>query len=112
VACIPIGGALSANRAAELVAQLDPKLVVPMPVCDDEAACDEALAKFIHEMGGTAVSAQPKLTITISSLPSETTTVRLESRGKQAGPGGTNGSNGAAGAPEPAIAGEGGSTEP
>jgi L-ascorbate metabolism protein UlaG (beta-lactamase superfamily) len=113
VACIPIGGALSANKAAELIAQLDPKLVVPMPVCDDEAACEEALAKFIHEMGGTAVPAQPKLTITVSSLPSETTTVRLESRGKQAGPAGANGngSNGAAGAPEPATAGAAGATE-
>ena len=91
VACIPIGGALSANRAAELIAQLDPRLVVPMPVCEDEAVCEEALAKFIHEMGGTATGTQPKLTITISSLPSETTTIRLESRGKT-GQAPTNGS--------------------
>jgi L-ascorbate metabolism protein UlaG (beta-lactamase superfamily) len=82
VACIPIGGALSATRAAELIAQLDPKIVVPMPVCEDEAACEVALAKFVHEMGGTASPPQAKLTITISTLPSETTTVRLESRGK------------------------------
>jgi L-ascorbate metabolism protein UlaG (beta-lactamase superfamily) len=82
VACIPIGGSLSANRAAELIAQLDPKLVVPMPVCEDESVCEEAVAKFLHEMGGTATTTQPKLTITISSLPSETTTIRLESRGK------------------------------
>ena len=82
VACIPIGGSLSATRAAELIAQLDPRIVVPMPVCEDEAACEEALAKFVHEMGGTASPPQAKLTITISSLPAETTTVRLESRGK------------------------------
>jgi L-ascorbate metabolism protein UlaG (beta-lactamase superfamily) len=82
VACIPIGGALNATRAAELIAQLDPKIVIPMPVCEDEAACEEALAKFVHEMGGTASPPQAKLTITISSLPTETTTVRLESRGK------------------------------
>jgi L-ascorbate metabolism protein UlaG (beta-lactamase superfamily) len=82
VACVPIGGALSATRAAELIAQLDPKIVVPMPVCEDEAACEEALAKFVHEMGGTTSPPQAKLTITISSLPAETTTVRLESRGK------------------------------
>ena len=82
VACIPIGGSLTANRAAELIAQLDPKIVVPMPVCEDEAVCEEALAKFVHEMGGTASAPQAKLTITISSLPAETTTVRLESRGK------------------------------
>ena len=82
VACIPIGGSLSAIRAAELIAQLDPRIVVPMPVCEDEAACEEALAKFVHEMGGAASAPQSKLTITVSSLPSETTTVRLESRGK------------------------------
>ena len=82
VACVPIGGSLSATKAAELIAQLDPKLVVMMPVCEEEAACEEALAKFVHEMGGTATAPQPKLTITISSLPAETTTVRLESRGK------------------------------
>ena len=82
VACIPIGGALSATRAAELIAQLDPRIVVPMPVCEDEAVCEEALAKFMHEMGGTPTVPQAKLVITISSLPAEVTTVRLESRGK------------------------------
>jgi L-ascorbate metabolism protein UlaG (beta-lactamase superfamily) len=34
IACVPIGGNLSATRAAELIAQLDPKIVVPMPVCE------------------------------------------------------------------------------
>ncbi len=81
IACVPVGGALSATKAAELVAQLDPRIVVPMPVCDDEGACEEALAKFFHEMGG-APAAQAKLSVTISSLPIETTTVLLESRGK------------------------------
>jgi L-ascorbate metabolism protein UlaG (beta-lactamase superfamily) len=81
VACVPIGGALASTRAAELVAQLDPKIVVPMPVCNDEADCQEALAKFFHEMGGEP-AVQPKLSITASGLPLETTTVLLESRGK------------------------------
>src|SRR5512140_3340851 len=52
VACVPIGGALSATKAAELVAQLDAKVIVPMTVCEDEDAT-EALAKFLHEMGIT-----------------------------------------------------------
>lgn len=81
VACVPIGGALSSTRAAELVALLDPKIVIPMPVCDDEADCDEAMAKFLHEMGAEP-QPQPRLSVTPSSLPSETTTVVLESRGK------------------------------
>src|SRR5258705_9254897 len=54
VACVPVGGALTATRAAELIAQLDPRIVVPMPVCEDEAACEEALRIFFHEMGGAA----------------------------------------------------------
>jgi len=82
VVCVPIGGELSATRASELISKLDPKIVVPMPVCEDEADCEEAVAKFVHEMGGTAGPPQAKLTITISSLPSETTPIRLESRGK------------------------------
>jgi len=81
IVCVPIGGALSATTAAALVAQLDPKIVVPMPVCEEEADCDEAMRKFLHEMGAQPV-VQPKLSVTASGLPSETTTVLLESRGK------------------------------
>jgi L-ascorbate metabolism protein UlaG (beta-lactamase superfamily) len=81
IACVPVGGRLNAAKAAELIAQLDPKLVIAMPVCPDEADCTEAVAKFFHEMGGEPVP-QQKLAVTISSLPSETTTVLLESRGK------------------------------
>ena len=82
VACVPVGGALSATRAAELIAQLNPRIVVPMPVCDEGDGCDEALARFFHEMGGTPGPAQSKLTITPAGLPGETTTFLLESRGK------------------------------
>jgi L-ascorbate metabolism protein UlaG (beta-lactamase superfamily) len=81
VACVPIGGALSAEKAAALVAQLDPRIVVPMTVCEEDADCEEALRRFLHEMGTEPV-VQPKLSVTVSSLPHETTTVLLESRGK------------------------------
>jgi L-ascorbate metabolism protein UlaG (beta-lactamase superfamily) len=81
VACVPIGGALSPTKAAELVALLDPKIVIPMPVCEIDADCEESMARFLHEMG-TEPQAQPKLSVTPSSLPSETTTVVLESRSK------------------------------
>ena len=82
VACIPVGGSLPATKAAELVAQLDAKVVVPMPVCDDEEST-EALAKFLHEMGiSTPPALQSKLTLMPSSLPAEVTTVLLEQRGK------------------------------
>ncbi len=82
IVCVPLGGALTPTRAAALVAQLDPRIVVPMPVCDDDADCADALRKFFHEMGAEPVT-QPKLSVTASSLPSETITVLLESRGKQ-----------------------------
>ena len=81
IACVPVGGSLSATKTAELIAQLDPKIVVAMPVCPDEADCAEALAKFFHEMGGEPTP-QAKLAVTISTLPQETTAVLLESRGK------------------------------
>jgi L-ascorbate metabolism protein UlaG (beta-lactamase superfamily) len=81
IACVPVGGTLTPQRAAELIAQLDPRIVVAMPLEEDTPAANEALAKFFHEMGGEP-AVQPKLSITISQLPAETTTVLLESRGK------------------------------
>jgi len=81
IALVPVGGSLNATKTSELIAQLDPKLVVAMPVCADDTECAEALAKFFHEVGGDPTP-QPKLSVTISSLPAETTTVLLESRGK------------------------------
>ena len=81
IACVPVGGALNATKTAELIAQLDPRIVVAMPVCPDEADCAEALAKFFQEMGGDPTP-QSKLSVTISTLPAETTAVLLESRGK------------------------------
>jgi L-ascorbate metabolism protein UlaG (beta-lactamase superfamily) len=81
VACVPVGGGLTATKTAELIAQLDPKLVIAMPVCVDDAACVDALQKFFHEVGGDPTP-QPKLSVSISTLPAETTTVLLESRGK------------------------------
>jgi L-ascorbate metabolism protein UlaG (beta-lactamase superfamily) len=83
IACVPVGGALSPTRAAALMAQLDPKIVVPMTLCEDDRDCAEVLAKFFHEMGAEPVT-QPKLSVAPSSLPAETMTVLLEARGKQA----------------------------
>jgi L-ascorbate metabolism protein UlaG (beta-lactamase superfamily) len=82
IACVPVGGSLSPTKAAELIAQLDPRIVVAMPLDEESQSSRDALAKFFHEMGGEPPTAQPKLSITISGLPAETTTVLLESRGK------------------------------
>ena len=83
IACVPVGGGLTATRAAELIAQLDPHVVVAMPVCEDGSECEEALAKFFAEMGGETPVVQSKLSVSISSIPDETTTVLLEARGRQ-----------------------------
>ena len=83
VLIVPVGGHLSAVRAAELVAQLDANLVVPIPVGEDEPAGEAEMAKFLHEMGvKQAPERQPKLTVTVSSVPPELTLILLESRSK------------------------------
>ena len=81
VVCLPVGGSLTPTRAAELVAQLDAKVVIPMPVCPDDDS-NEALSKFMHEMGVTPPAPQSKLSLVPSTLPAEVTTVLLEQRGK------------------------------
>lgn len=80
VVCVPIGGALAAARAAELVAQLDANLIVPMPL--DGAGGGGELDRFLHEMSVSDSEPAPKLTVSASSLPNETTVVLLETRGR------------------------------
>jgi len=81
VVCVPVGGSLQAAKAAELVAQLDAKLVVPMPL-DADGAGKAELDRFLHEMSVQSGEAVPKLAVTHSSLPTETTVVLLEPRGR------------------------------
>ncbi len=83
VVCIPIGANLTAARAAEVVAQLEANLVVPLPMCDTDADSEAALARFLHEMGVKALTPQARLNVTISSLPEELTLIQLEQRGRQ-----------------------------
>jgi len=52
-----------------------------MPLDEDAPEMTDALAKFFHEMGGDPTP-QPRLSVSISTLPAETTAVLLESRGK------------------------------
>ncbi|MDP8903911.1 MAG: MBL fold metallo-hydrolase [Chloroflexota bacterium] len=80
VVCVPIGGALPAARAAELVTQLDAKLIVPMPL-DTEAARPD-LDRFLHEMSVQQGEPVAKLSVSASSLPQETTVMLLDARGR------------------------------
>jgi hypothetical protein len=80
VVCVPVGGSLQAAKAAELAAQLDAKVVVPMPLDGDAGKAE--LERFLHEMSVQHGAAVPKLSVTHSSLPTETTVVLLEPRGR------------------------------
>ncbi len=80
IVCVPIGGSLHAARAAEVVTQLGANVVVPMPL--DSAAEPDEMARFLHEMSVQHGDPVPKLALTHSSLPTETTVVLLESRGR------------------------------
>jgi len=80
VVCVPIGGSLAAARAAELVTQLDAKMIVPMAM--ESASGASELDRFLHEMSVAKGDPQPKLTVSVSSLPAETTVVQLDPRGR------------------------------
>jgi L-ascorbate metabolism protein UlaG (beta-lactamase superfamily) len=82
VLCVPIGGSLTPARAAEVVAQLDASLVVPLPLSAGDDGTSADMNRFLHEMGVQHPAPQPRLVVTISSLPQETTLVLLESRAK------------------------------
>jgi hypothetical protein len=81
VVCVPIGGSLAAARAAELVAQLDANLIVPMPI-DGAGGGGGELERFLHEMSVAKSEPVPKLAVTVSSVPAETTVVLLDPRGR------------------------------
>jgi L-ascorbate metabolism protein UlaG (beta-lactamase superfamily) len=78
VVFIPTGNGekLEPADAAEVVHQLDPKLVIPMEL---DGNGDGAMPEtFLREMGATAVTPEPKLSVTRGSLPAEVRVVVLE----------------------------------
>ena len=83
VLLVPIGGGttITAAEAAEVVAQIGPKIVIPMHFALDGASKDlGSPEKFMHEMATEPIR-QPKAQVTHSSLPDETQVVLLEARG-------------------------------
>jgi len=81
IVCVPIGSALTAAKAAAVATQVDARLIVPMLVGDGEAARG-ALDRFMHEMSVSHPTPVPRLSVTISTVPAETTVVILESRSR------------------------------
>ncbi len=80
---VPIGGehTLNATKAAEVISQIEPRIVVPMHyhhMPTDEPS--PALTTFCREMGVETINPQPKLTVTRNSLPTEMQIVLLATR--------------------------------
>lgn len=85
ICLLPIGGAdtnLSAAMAAEVVHQLEPKVVVPMGYDPERPKKDAPFDRLLHELGVKDLTPVPKLSVTRSSLPSELQVVALDSRAR------------------------------
>lgn len=78
---IPVGGkfSLDSELAVEVVAQLEPKIVIPMHYQIPELKIEglETVDLFLKEMGSENAETQPKLSITRDKLPDTTTVVVL-----------------------------------
>jgi L-ascorbate metabolism protein UlaG (beta-lactamase superfamily) len=84
VLMVPVGGGglLNAEKAAEAVSLLEPKLVVPMRYRTEVSTADlEPVDRFLREMGAEAKAPEARLSVTKSNVPSDTTVVVLGYRG-------------------------------
>ncbi len=85
ICLLPISGNdtnLSAAMAAEVVHQLEPKVVVPMGYDPDAKKKDSPFERLLHELGVKDLTPVPKLSVTRSSLPAELQVVALDSRAR------------------------------
>lgn len=81
VLLLPVGGVstINASIAAEVVRQLEPKVVVPMHYKTEVLKRElEPVDGFLKEMGVKEVNPQPKLSLTKANLPASTQVFLLE----------------------------------
>ena len=81
VLLLPVGGisTINASMAAEVVRQLEPKVVIPMHYKTLAINRElEPVAKFLKEMGIEQINSQPKLSLTPSGLPVSTQVFLLD----------------------------------
>jgi L-ascorbate metabolism protein UlaG (beta-lactamase superfamily) len=72
VLLLPVGGVstINAPMAAEVVRQLEPKVVIPMHYKTPALKVElEAVDRFLKEIGAKQVTSQPKLSVNKSNLP-------------------------------------------
>jgi L-ascorbate metabolism protein UlaG (beta-lactamase superfamily) len=83
VLIVPVGGGkvFDTQRAAEAVALLEPKIIIPMQYKTDAATGDLLpVDRFVKELGAEAKPAESRLAITKSNIPSTTSVVLLNYR--------------------------------
>jgi L-ascorbate metabolism protein UlaG (beta-lactamase superfamily) len=83
VLLIPVGGGttIDAEAAAEVISLLEPRIVVPMHYKTDGTTEKlEPLDRFLKQMGVGSAQPVPRLNVTKTSLPLETTVMVLEYR--------------------------------
>ncbi|MFH0863938.1 MAG: MBL fold metallo-hydrolase [Candidatus Gottesmanbacteria bacterium] len=81
IVMVPVGGihVLDAKQAAEVIAQLDPRIVIPMHYYVDGLKFDiNPVTNFLKEMGKEDCQPQPKLSITKDKLPEQLEIIVLE----------------------------------
>jgi L-ascorbate metabolism protein UlaG (beta-lactamase superfamily) len=81
VLLIPVGGSttIDAPLAAQIVRQLEPKIVIPMHFKDETSSRNlEPVDRFLKEMGAGETVSRPKLVITKSNLPAGMQVVLLQ----------------------------------
>jgi len=81
VLLLPVGGVstINAPMAAEVVRQLEPKVVIPMHYKTPALKWElEPVDRFLKEMGAKQVSSQPKLSVSKSNLPLSTQVFLLD----------------------------------
>ncbi len=81
VLLIPVGGVytIEADSAAKIVAQIEPKIVIPMHYKIEGLKFPlEMVSKFLKEMGKEEIVAQNKLVVSSEKLPEELEIVLLE----------------------------------
>jgi L-ascorbate metabolism protein UlaG (beta-lactamase superfamily) len=81
VLMVPVGGrgALDADKAAEVISLLEPRIVIPMHYATPYLNLKlDPLSKFLKEMGVTEHAPQESLRVSRAELPEETQVVVLE----------------------------------
>lgn len=79
---VPVGGGetIGPAEASSVIAQLEPRIVVPIHYATSQLSFAYDLApleKFTHEMGLKDVTAEEKLSVTAATLPPETEQARV-----------------------------------